>query len=340
MVSTLEKTKRSAIAEKLADMRAIQNLLIANEEQFLNQCDDREISDRLQDMLEDDRKNLEIIETVITQFGVQSKPKDKVQKLIQQTESMMKGSELNMYEKIVQHELLKHGQVISGLVVHKAAQVSEPDVMQALSPLNTINFDNRAHQEQLKGILEILGTRELTGKEPEQGIWGRVQDSIAAATGALGSAFTRTADELDVLQIIRTDHTKAKTLIGEIRGQQDPGKLKELFSQLYADLSVHAEAEEEVVYPKARDIYGETQQLYDEQAELKKLLKKGKSMNPTSPEFKPLIMKIKQEVDQHTSEEETGLFFRMRQHMSSDELKQLGREFKESKKQLETKMSS
>ncbi|MEC4986923.1 MAG: hypothetical protein SAK42_22705 [Oscillatoria sp. PMC 1076.18] len=28
MVSTLEKTKRSAIAEKLADMRAIQNLLI------------------------------------------------------------------------------------------------------------------------------------------------------------------------------------------------------------------------------------------------------------------------------------------------------------------------
>jgi len=59
--------------------------------------------------------------------------------------------------------------------------------------LNTINFENRAHQEQLKGILEILGVRELTGLEPDP-LWGRVQD-VAALTGVVGSVVTRTDDD-------------------------------------------------------------------------------------------------------------------------------------------------
>lgn len=52
--------------------------------------------------------------------------------------------------------------------------------MLAIAPLNTINFENRAHQEQLKGILEILGVRELTGQDADQGIWARVQDAMAS----------------------------------------------------------------------------------------------------------------------------------------------------------------
>jgi len=65
-------------------------------------------------------------------------------------------------------------QTMTGLVIHKAAQVVGADIEAAITPLNTINFENRAHQEQLKGILEILGVRELTGLEPDQGLWGRV----------------------------------------------------------------------------------------------------------------------------------------------------------------------
>jgi len=80
----------------------------------------------------------------------------------------MKGSELTSFEKVFQHELLKHKQTMTGLVIHKAAQVVGADIEAAITPLNTINFENRAHQEQLKGILEILGVRELTGLEPDQ----------------------------------------------------------------------------------------------------------------------------------------------------------------------------
>jgi len=65
-----------------------------------------------------------------------------------------------------QHELLKHKQTMAGLLIHKAAQVVGADIEAAITPLNTVNFENRAHQEQLKGVLEILGVRELTGQRP------------------------------------------------------------------------------------------------------------------------------------------------------------------------------
>lgn len=58
MVSTIDDTKRLAIATKLADMKALQNLLISNEEKFIQDCTEDEIHKCLQDMLEDDRKNL------------------------------------------------------------------------------------------------------------------------------------------------------------------------------------------------------------------------------------------------------------------------------------------
>jgi len=103
---------------------------------------------------------------------------------------------------------------MTGLVIHKAAQVVGADIEAAITP--TINFENRAHQEQLKGILEILGVRELTGLEPDQGLWGRVQDAVAALTGVVGSVVTRTDDEMSIRDLLLLDHTKADTLFREI----------------------------------------------------------------------------------------------------------------------------
>ena len=49
MVSTVDDTKRLAIATKLADMKALQNLLISNEEKFIQDCTEDDIHKRLQD---------------------------------------------------------------------------------------------------------------------------------------------------------------------------------------------------------------------------------------------------------------------------------------------------
>jgi len=342
MPATLTDDKRAAIAEKLADMKAIQSLMIENDQQFLNQCSDKHLRSRLEDMLEDDQKNLDIVEMAITQYGIQAEPQQSVQDMVKQAKGMTASSDLSLYEKMAQHELLKHGQVVSGLVVHKAAQVVGQDIEIALTPLNTVNFENRAHPERLKGMLEYIGTQELTGQEPEQGIWGRVQDAIAAATGVVGSAVSQVKGdaETDINGLIFMDHQKIKGLISEIRSADNAEQIKALFGQLYKDLSVHTEAEKETVYPAVRPFYGsdDTQELYSEHDDMKTLLDEMKAMDSTGEEFMAKLKQLKSILGDHTRQEESTMFVSMRKNMSDEDRKQMAKRFNESKQKLQKQM--
>ncbi|WP_315789126.1 hemerythrin domain-containing protein [Fischerella sp. JS2] len=341
MVVALDDAKRSAIAMKLADMKAIQELIIQNEEQFLKEINDSEIADRVRKMLEDDRKNKGVLETVNVQYGIQAEPENTVTEMINKVRQLMQGSELSLYEKVFQHELLKHQQVMSGLTIHKAAQKVGADVMMAIGPLNTVNFENRAHQEQLKGILEILGVRELTGQDADQGIWARVQDAMAALSGVVGSAVTQSSDKSDmnVQDVIRLDHNKVNTLFTELLASNDPQKIQEYFGQIYKDLTAHAVAEEEVVYPRVRPFYGQsdTQELYDEQAEMKRMLEEIKAINPSSSQFKDKIKQLMDAVGDHIRQEESTMFAAIRNNLSSDESEQLATQFKAAKQRIQQK---
>ncbi|MEH2291284.1 hemerythrin HHE cation-binding protein [Nostoc sp.] len=185
MVVALDDTKRKAIATELADLKAIQELLISNERKVLPAVsNDQEISKRLNDFLKDDQENLTVIEGVISKFGGgAAQPRDTIGQYIEQVNRIIDGDELTLYQKASIHERIKHQAVMTGLIIHKAAQVVGDDVKEAIGPLNQVNFQNRAHQEQLKGVLEVLGTRELTGQDPDQGVWARTQDAVAALRG-------------------------------------------------------------------------------------------------------------------------------------------------------------
>jgi hemerythrin superfamily protein len=334
----LEDNKRTAIAGKLAEMKAFQNLIIANEEILIQACSDREISNRLEDFVRDDRKNLGIIDTVIVQYGVKAEPSQKVQEEIEMVSEMMQDSELTVFDKVAKHELLKHAQTMSGLLVHKAAQVVGADIEVAIAPLNTVNFENRAHQEQLKGMMESLSTIELTGQSADQGIWARVQDSMAALTGMAGSIVSRTDDEMNIRDVIRMDHLKVKTLFGQIQDTEDPQKLEEYFGQIYQDLSTHAEAEEQILYPAIRPYYSDTQKLYDEQAEMKQMLDQIKAMNPTNTvEFKSAVARVMSAANDHMDDEERNVFPYIKDTFGDEQQKQLATEFKTAKSQLQDK---
>lgn len=339
MVMTIDDTKRQAIASKLADMKEVQNLLIANEQKLIPACTDQDICDRLRDMLNDDRKNMGILDTVMVQYGVRSQPKETIKKMVAMVGQMMDGSELSLYEKVFQHELLKHQQVMTGLLIHKAAQVVGADIEVAITPLNTINFENRAHQEQLKGVLEVLGVRELTGQDAKQGLWARVQDAIAALSGVAGSAVSRTDDEVNIQDIIRADHNKVNVLFTQIDSTNDPQKLQEYFGQLYKDLYVHSVAEEEVVYPAVRSFYNNVQELYDEQAQMKVMLKQIQSLNPTSPEFKSEVRRLRDAVMDHVREEENTMFAAIRNNCNDQQKEQLATQFKTAKSRLQQEMA-
>lgn len=336
MSITLEDNKRTAIAVKLADMKATQNLLIANEQSLIRACGDQEISNRLEGFLKDDQKNLDIINTVIVQYGIKAEPKPSMQKEIEEIENMMQDSEISLFEKVAKHELLKHTQAISGILVHKAGQVVGADIAVAIAPLNAVNFENRGHEEQLKGMMESLSTLELTGKPSDSGLWSRVQDTLSALSGIAGGIMNHNDNEMGICDLIRLDHTKVNTLLGQIKATNDPFKLQEYFGQVYQDLSAHSEAEEEVVYPVVRPYYEEVQQLYDEQTQMKQMLEEIKAMNCEDiVAFKTAIERLTVAVTAHVSEEEKDMFPLIQNSLGDEQQKQLATDFTTAKSKIQ-----
>ena len=187
MAANIDTTQKNAIATKLEDMKVLQNLMISNEEKLLEATKGNErVTDSITDMLDDDRKSISAIEEAIKELEVSSQPSDTVTGMKDTIEKIMSGSELDLYEKILQHEGLKHQLVMTGLLIHKAAQASDGLLQKSIDPINKVNFKNRAHQEQLKTIIYFYGVRQLVGEEPEANIWGAADDAIAALKGAFG----------------------------------------------------------------------------------------------------------------------------------------------------------
>lgn len=345
MVTTLDDTKRLTIAERLADLKAFQNLIISNDQKLIQACPYADVRDRLQTMLKDDQKNLGIIDTVIVQYGIPAEPSPATRTFVGQFEQMMDGDEFTFYQKLIHHELMKHGQAMSGIVIHKAAQKVGADIEVAITPLNTVNFEGRAHQEQLKGLLEQVGVREMTGQDADQGLWARVQDAIAALSGVAGSLVTQNTDKQDmnIQTLIRLDHNKTNTIFTEIGATKDPQKLQEYFGQLYKDLLAHAQAEEEIVYPRVRAFYGDdnTQELFDEQAQMKQMLNQIKAIDPTSAdEFRSRVKDLMDVVGDHIRQEESTLFAAIDRNCSTEQKEQMASEFKAAKSRIQQEMAA
>ena len=336
MSVTLEDNKRTAIAVKLADMKATQNLLIANERSLIAACPDRDITNRLEGFLRDDQKNLGIINTVIVQYGIKAEPKPTVQQEIEEVERMMEDPDLTLFDKVSKHEIIKHTQAMAGVLVHKAGQVVGADIAVAIAPLNIVNFENRGHEEQLKGIMESLSTMELTGKPSDSGLWSRVQDTIAALSGIAGSLINGSDHEISICDLIRLDHTKVFALLSQIKTTDDPQKLEEYFGQVYQDLSAHSAAEEEVIYPVVRPYYNDIQHLYDEQAEMKQKLEQIKAMNcADTVAFKAAVELLASDVNAHIKEEEDEMFPRINGSFGDEQQKQLATDFKTAKSKIQ-----
>lgn len=190
IASVINASQLTVIANKLADMAHLQTLMMTNEEKLLKATvGDTDITERLNEMIKDDRSNLATLQEALTKLGVPGEASDKVQEMSSKIEAMMAGGELALYEKFMQQEALKHQLVMTGVLIHKAAQATAGDLEKVIDPINKANFLNRKHQEILKGILVKTGTRELVAKEPKDDIWAQAEDGIAALKGAFSGLF-------------------------------------------------------------------------------------------------------------------------------------------------------
>jgi hemerythrin superfamily protein len=145
---------------------------------------------------------------------------------------------------------------------------------------------------------------------------------------------------MNILEIIRMDHAKVNTLFAQIQSSNDTAKVEEFFAQIYKDLSAHSEAEEEVVYPAIRPYYENTQDLYNDQAEMKQMLSQIKSMSPASPNFKENVKRLMEAVMAHVRQEESDMFAKITANFSEKQQEEMATRFKTAKSKVQDQMAA
>jgi hemerythrin superfamily protein len=139
---------------------------------------------------------------------------------------------------------------------------------------------------------------------------------------------------MDVIELIKADHDKVEAIFQQFQLGGNTQQFRQLFTQLYQELSVHSLAEENVVYPalaKFEDLSSQVKDLFVDQAKVKAALGELAVLDNTSNTWSTKMTDVMQDVLAHARQEETQVLPMMRQRMTEQELQLLGQEFQKAK---------
>lgn len=144
----------------------------------------------------------------------------------------------------------------------------------------------------------------------------------------------------DALDLLMADHKEVKALfkaydkLAEAGG--DTEEKQALALQICTMLTVHATVEEELVYPAAREVLGEDEDLVDEadveHACAKELVAQIEAGTPDDPLFDAKVKVLGEYIDHHVKEEEGEMFPKVRK--SDLDLDSLGEDIAARKAEL------
>jgi len=120
---------------------------------------------------------------------------------------------------------------------------------------------------------------------------------------------------------------------------------KALFDQIRNNVMVHAQAEEEVLYPAMRSFMilndqSMVDEAYREHQQVKDLLNDLATMDPLSDAFDHKFEDFKHKIEHHVEEEEGEMFEVLKERMSNEEQESLGRRIHERKMDLKRRMAA
>jgi hemerythrin superfamily protein len=119
----------------------------------------------------------------------------------------------------------------------------------------------------------------------------------------------------DVLKLLKADHAKVKKLFKdfeELKEKKNSNEKKgEIVQQICGELTLHAEAEEAVLYPAAREAIDD-EDLMDEadveHAGAKDLIAQLQAMSPDDDHYDAKVTVLSEYITHHVEEEETEMF--------------------------------
>ncbi len=150
------------------------------------------------------------------------------------------------------------------------------------------------------------------------------------------------ADGTDMVSVLVTDHAEMKEYFRELEAATTAEERREVADKLTAEVARHSVAEEMYVYPAARKVLPNGDELIDEElsehAEVEELLKRWEGMAGDDPEFMVTYRQIRDGLLHHIDEEEEPkLFPELQRALSREELEELGAKITTAKKLAPTR---
>lgn len=121
----------------------------------------------------------------------------------------------------------------------------------------------------------------------------------------------KSGDAQDVLQLLRDDHEKVKSLFQDFEEAEDSKTKQRICDETLTELKVHAQVEEEIFYPAVRSELDEDD-LMDEAIEehhvAKMLIGELEDMSADNDQFDAKFTVLGEVIDHHVQEEEGEMF--------------------------------
>jgi hypothetical protein len=119
------------------------------------------------------------------------------------------------------------------------------------------------------------------------------------------------AKEPEILSLLEDDHDNVKDLFVQFEEELETGGKEaiQISHKILDELTIHAELEEQIIYPLLKDI--DESLFYEAQEEhhvAKFLIGELKEMNGQEPSFEAKMMVLRETVEMHIEEEENEIF--------------------------------
>ncbi|MEV6904324.1 hemerythrin domain-containing protein [Amycolatopsis sp. NPDC051372] len=145
----------------------------------------------------------------------------------------------------------------------------------------------------------------------------------------------------DLITVITSDHRAVEEVFAELESGTDWAHRKDLTDHVIAELVRHSVAEEQFVYPAAREYLENGDELADkeirEHAEAEEVMKQLEGLQPDDSQFDDLLGRLIRDVRHHIEDEENVLLPGLRAACSVEELGRLGRKVLDAKKSAPTR---
>ena len=165
----------------------------------------------------------------------------------------------------------------------------------------------------------------------------------SARKSSSSRASSNSSSRQDVVSVIKADHKTVDDLFKKYEGLGDNAVAAKgrTVERLVKELSVHSVVEEQVVYPRIRQVVGRGDSMVshalDEHQEAKELLAKLERTSPESDEFDGLVTQLRKAIKEHVREEERDVLPALQKEVDRDELVALAKAVKSAKKGAPTR---